>query len=102
MFVLVPVVSFAILTLFRYARHISQSSSFWSFRLAPGVRGFWVMERYLSIFLATGIVVTLGGFFLYVPILPGLTVAALLSGLLAMFWLGIHVGRRPVPQTSKN
>jgi hypothetical protein len=41
----------------------------------------------------------MGGFFLYVPILPALTVTVMLGGLCAMFWLGVRVGRRPLADT---
>jgi hypothetical protein len=54
-----------------------------------------MIERCLFIFLSVALAVSLGGFFVYVSILPNLTVTVLLGGLCAMFWLGIRVGRRP-------
>jgi hypothetical protein len=53
-----------------------------------------MIERCLFILLSVALVGSLGGFFLYVPILPNLAVAVMLGGLCAMFWLGIRVGRR--------
>jgi hypothetical protein len=58
-----------------------------------------MIERCLFILLTVALVGSLGGFFLYVPILPNLAVAAMLGGLCAMFWLGIRVGRRPQGDT---
>ena len=54
-----------------------------------------MIERYLFVLLSLALIGSLGGFFLYVPILPNLAVTAMLGGLGAMFWLGIRVGRRP-------
>jgi hypothetical protein len=54
-----------------------------------------MIERCLFILLSVALVGSLGGFFLYVAILPNLAVTAMLGGLAAMFWLGIRVGRRP-------
>ena len=54
-----------------------------------------MIERIVFILLSVALVGSLGGFFLYVPILPNLVVTAMLGGLCAMFWLGIRVGRRP-------
>jgi hypothetical protein len=59
---------------------------------APPVRHSHFLERFIFILLATGIICCLGGFFLFVPILPALTVGVLLSGVLAMFWIGIQLG----------
>jgi len=53
-----------------------------------------MIERCLFILLSVALVGSLGGFFLFVPILPNLVVTAMLGGLGAMFWLGIRVGRR--------
>jgi len=53
-----------------------------------------MIERCILILLSLALIASLGGFFLYVPILPNLTVAAMLAGLCAMFWLGVRVGRR--------
>ena len=53
-----------------------------------------MIERCLFILLSVALVGSLGGFFLFVPILPNLAVMAMLGGLGAMFWLGIRVGRR--------
>jgi hypothetical protein len=54
-----------------------------------------MIERCVFILLSVALVASLGGFFLYVPILPNLAVTVMLGGLCAMFWLGIRVGRRP-------
>ncbi len=54
-----------------------------------------MIERCVFILLSLALVGSLGGFFLYVPILPNLAVTVLLGGLCAMFWLGVRVGRRP-------
>jgi uncharacterized RDD family membrane protein YckC len=54
-----------------------------------------MIERCILIALSLALVASLGGFFLYVPILPNLAVTVVLGGLFAMFWLGVRVGRRP-------
>jgi hypothetical protein len=54
-----------------------------------------MIERCLLILLSIALVGSLGGFFLYVPILPTLAVTVILGGLCAMFWLGVCVGMRP-------
>ena len=54
-----------------------------------------MIERCVFILLSLALVASLGGFFLYVAILPNLAVTLMLGGLCAMFWLGIRVGRRP-------
>jgi hypothetical protein len=54
-----------------------------------------MIERCVFILLSVALAGSLGGFFLYVPILPNLAVTVMLAGLCAMFWLGIRVGRRP-------
>jgi threonine/homoserine/homoserine lactone efflux protein len=54
-----------------------------------------MIERCVFILLTVALVASVGGFFLYVPILPNLAVAVMLGGLCAMFWLGIRVGRGP-------
>jgi hypothetical protein len=54
-----------------------------------------MIERLVFILLSVALVGSLGGFFLFVAILPNLAVTAMLGGLCAMFWLGIRVGRRP-------
>jgi hypothetical protein len=54
-----------------------------------------MIERCLFILLSVALVGSLGGFFLYVPILPNLAVTFMLAGLCGMFWLGIRVGRGP-------
>ena len=65
-----------------------------------------MIERCVFILLSLALVGSLGGFFLYVPILPNLAVTVMLGGLCAMFWLGIRVGRRPqnaeVPQSASD
>jgi hypothetical protein len=50
-------------------------------------------DRYLLILLAVLLVVMVGVFFLYVPILPAIASVAVLFGLIAMFSLGYHVGQ---------
>lgn len=57
--------------------------------------GEGMIERCILILLSLALVCSLGGFFLYVPMLPNLEVAVMLGGLFAMFWLGVRVGRRP-------
>ena len=54
-----------------------------------------MIERCILIILSLALVASLAGFFLYVPLLPNLTVTVVLGGLCAMFWLGVRVGRRP-------
>lgn len=51
-------------------------------------------ERLLSGLLVVGMLSCLGAFFLFVPLLPVVTVAFMLSGLLAMFWMGLYLGSR--------
>jgi hypothetical protein len=58
-----------------------------------------MIERCILILLSLTVVGSLGGFFLYVPMLPNLAVTVLLGGLCAMFWLGLRVGRRPQDAT---
>ena len=53
------------------------------------------MERYLLILLAVLLAASIGAFFLFVAILPVIGVAAVLTGLIAMFWLGYHVAQNP-------
>ncbi|MGD1090627.1 MAG: hypothetical protein ABSB35_01405 [Bryobacteraceae bacterium] len=59
---------------------------------AQPVRRSYFCERFIFILLATWILCCLGGFFLFVPLLPAFTVGVLLSGVLAMFWIGIQLG----------
>jgi hypothetical protein len=54
-----------------------------------------MIERSIFILLSLALVGSLGGFFLYVPMLPVLDVTVIIGGLCAMFWLGIRVGRQP-------
>jgi len=56
------------------------------------------MLRYLL--ASSGILLfgSLGAFFMLVPILPTLTVALMLMGLVLMFEFGLQIGRRGVPQ----
>jgi hypothetical protein len=54
-----------------------------------------MIERLVFILLSVALVGSLGGFFLFVAILPNIAVTVLLGGLGAMFWLGIRVGRGP-------
>jgi hypothetical protein len=54
-----------------------------------------MIERVVFILLSVALVASLGGFFLYVPILPNLAVTFVIAGLCGMFWLGVRVGRQP-------
>jgi hypothetical protein len=54
------------------------------------------VERYLAIFLGVLILGSLGGFLLYVPVLPLALVVTLLLSLVLMFILGVHTGRRRI------
>ncbi|HLK22946.1 MAG TPA: hypothetical protein VKT81_28565 [Bryobacteraceae bacterium] len=54
-----------------------------------------MLERYLLIGLAVGLLGSVGAFFLFVAILPVIAIASILIGLAAMFWLGFHTGRKP-------
>jgi hypothetical protein len=54
-----------------------------------------MIDRYLLILLTVLLFGTVGAFFLLVPILPTLVVSVMLVGLLAMFWLGLHIARPP-------
>jgi hypothetical protein len=54
-----------------------------------------MIDRYLLILLAVLLLGTIGAFFLLVPILPTLLVSVILMGLLAMFWLGLHLAQPP-------
>jgi hypothetical protein len=56
--------------------------------------GNGMIERVVFILLSVALVASLGGFFLYVPILPNLAVTFVIAGLCAMFWLGVRVGRQ--------
>ena len=50
-------------------------------------------ERYLLILLAVLLVLSIGVFFFYVPILPAMASVVVLIGLVAMFSLGFHLGQ---------
>lgn len=50
-------------------------------------------DRYLLILLAVLLVVMVGVFFLYVPILPTIASVVVLFGLIAMYSLGYHTGQ---------
>ncbi len=54
-----------------------------------------MLERYLLIMLALIFAGSIGAFFLFVAILPVVGVAAVLTGLIAMFGLGFFAGRAP-------
>jgi len=56
-------------------------------------KSFMTAER-VSVLLILGILGSLGGFFAFVPALAAITVAVMLSGLLAMLWIGFHLGER--------
>ena len=51
-----------------------------------------MMERCLLIMLAVIFAGSVGAFFLFVPILPVVYVAAILTGLISMFGLGFFAG----------
>ncbi len=53
--------------------------------------------RYLLTLSGLLVFASLGAFFLLVPILPIMAVAAMLGGLMLMFGLGLQVGRRRIP-----
>jgi hypothetical protein len=55
-----------------------------------------MIERYSLILVAVLMACSIGVFFLFVPILPAIGIAAVVIGLGAMFGLGYYVGR---PQT---
>jgi threonine/homoserine/homoserine lactone efflux protein len=59
-----------------------------------------MIERCVFILLTIALVASVGGFFLYVPILPNLAVTVMLGGLCAMFWLGVRVGRGPQEESA--
>ena len=54
-----------------------------------------MIGRYLLILLAVTMVSSLCVFFLYVPILPAMGIAAVLMAMVVMFGLGMHVGQDP-------
>jgi len=58
-----------------------------------------MIDRYLLILLIVLLLGTAGAFFLFVPILPTLIVSVMLIGMLAMFWLGLHVARHSTVPT---
>jgi hypothetical protein len=60
-----------------------------------------MIDRYLLILLIVLLVGTAGAFFLLMPILPTLVVSLMLIGLLAMFWLGLHVAKPPAETADK-
>ena len=51
-----------------------------------------MLERYLLIMLAVLLLGSIGAFFLFVAILPVIATAAVLTGLAAMFGLGLLPG----------
>ena len=61
-----------------------------------------MMERYLLILLAVLLAGSIGAFFLFVAILPVIGVSAVVLGLIAMFWLGFHVGRNPALEAGRH
>ena len=52
-----------------------------------------MVDRYLLILLTLLVLATACAFFLLAPILPTLVVSVMLIGMIAMFWLGLHVGK---------
>ena len=61
-----------------------------------------MIDRYLLILLAVLVLGTVGAFFLFAPILPTLVVSVMLIGMIAMFWLGLHVGKAPEKSTDND
>jgi hypothetical protein len=59
-------------------------------------------ERYLLILLAVLLLVSVGAFFLYVPILPVMATVVVPIGLIAMFSLGYRVGQNPAAWTGES
>lgn len=55
------------------------------------------MERYLVAVLAALLIASMGGFFLYVAVVPMLAVLLVLIGLALMFLLGLYIGARTPP-----
>ncbi len=74
---------------------LASSTNGWEKLWPVNCNAIGMIERCFFILLSVALVGSLGGFFLYVPILPNLAVTAILGGLCAMFWLGVRVGRRP-------
>ena len=56
-------------------------------------------ERYLLILLAVLLVLSVGAFFFFVPILPAMASVVIVMALLAMFSLGLHLGRESAALT---
>jgi len=61
-----------------------------------------MIDRYLLILLALLILGTVGAVFLLAPILPTLVVSLMLIGLIAMFWLGLHLAAPPAETSDKD
>jgi hypothetical protein len=57
-------------------------------------------ERYLLILLAVLMVLSVGAFFFFVPILPAMASVVIVMALLAMFALGLHLGRESAALTA--
>ncbi len=58
-----------------------------------------MIERIVLILLSVALLASMGGFFLYVPILPNVAVTFVLIALGGMFWLGVRVGQQPQQAT---
>jgi hypothetical protein len=57
-------------------------------------------ERYLLILLAVLLVLSVGAFFFFVPILPAMASVVIVMALLAMFALGLHLGSESTARTA--
>jgi len=61
-----------------------------------------MVERYLLILLAVVVLASVGAFFLFAPILPTMVASVMLIGLIAMFWLGLHLAKPLVETTDED
>jgi len=57
-----------------------------------------LVERYVLSFLGVLLAISIGAFFLYVPIVPLAAVAIVLLGLILMFFLGLYLGAHEMPE----
>ena len=61
-----------------------------------------MIDRFLLTLLTLLVLATAGAIFLLAPILLTLAVSVMLIGLIAMFWLGLHVAKPPTETSSEN
>ena len=61
-----------------------------------------MIDRFLLTLLTLLVLATAGAIFLLAPILPTLAVSVMLIGLIAMFWLGLHLAEPPVGANDKD